>query len=89
MILNFKVFINMKIRITESQIKKIKENIFWDEENLNALKSITGTKQQKEVYNVEVSEPFSITMTNSVDYHRLVFILRTNGVKVKGKVINI
>jgi hypothetical protein len=79
----------MKIRITESQIKKIKENIFWDEENLNALKSITGTKQQKEVYNVEVSEPFSITMTNSVDYHRLVFILRTNGVKVKGKVINI
>jgi hypothetical protein len=79
----------MKIRITESQIKKIKENIYRDEENLNALKSITGTKQQKEVYNVEVSEPFSITMTDSVDYHRLVFILRTNGVKVKGKVINI
>jgi hypothetical protein len=79
----------MKIRITESQIKKIKENIFWDEENLNALKSITGTKQQKEVYNVEVSEPFSITMTDSVDYHRLVFILRTNGVKVKGKVTKI
>ena len=79
----------MKIRITESQVKKIKENIFWDEENLNALKSITGTKQQKEVYNVEVSEPFSITMTNSVDYHRLVFILRTNGVKVKGKVTKI
>jgi hypothetical protein len=79
----------MKIRITESQVKKIKENIFWDEENLNALKSITGTKQQREVYNVEVSEPFSITMTDSVDYHRLVFILRTNGVKVKGKVTKI
>ena len=51
----------MKIRLTESQIKKIKEGIFWDEENLNALKGITGTKQQKEVFNVEVLEPFSIT----------------------------
>ena len=64
MILNFKVFINMKIRLTESQIKKIEEGIFWDEENLNALKGITGTKQQKEVFNVEVIEPFSITASH-------------------------
>ena len=76
----------MKIRLTESQIKKIKEGIFWDEENLNALKSISGTKQQKEVFNVEVLEPFSITMTDSIQYHRLVYILRTNGVKFKAKV---
>jgi hypothetical protein len=76
----------MKIRITESQIKKIEEDIFWDEENLNALKSITGTKQQKEVFNVEVIEPFSITLTDSIQYHRLVYILRTNGVKFKAKV---
>jgi hypothetical protein len=79
----------MKIRLTESQIKKIKEGIFWDEENLNALKGITGTKQQKEVFNVEVLEPFSITMTDSIQYHRLIHILRTNGVKVKGKVTKI
>jgi hypothetical protein len=79
----------MKIRLTESQIKKIKEGIFWDEENLNALKSISGTKQQKEVFNVEVLEPFSITMTDSIQYHRLIHILRTNGVKVKGKVTKI
>jgi hypothetical protein len=79
----------MKIRLTESQIKKIKEGIFWDEENLNALKGISGTKQQKEVFNVEVLEPFSITMTDSIQYHRLIHILRTNGVKVKGKVIKI
>jgi hypothetical protein len=79
----------MKIRLTESQIKKIKESIFWDEENLNALKSISGTKQQKEVFNVEVLEPFSITMTDSIQYHRLIHILRTNGVKVKGKVTKI
>jgi hypothetical protein len=79
----------MKIRITESQIKKIEEGIFWDEENLNALKGITGTKQQKEVFNVEVLEPFSITMTDSIQYHRLIHILRTNGVKVKGKVTKI
>ena len=77
----------MKIRLTESQIKKIKEGIFWDEENLNALKGITGTKQQKEVFNVEVLEPFSITMTDSIQYHRLIHILRTNG--VKGKVTKI
>jgi hypothetical protein len=76
----------MKIRITESQIKKIEEGIFWDEENLNALKGITGTKQQKEVFNVEVIEPFSITLTDSIQYHRLVYILRTNGVKFKSKV---
>ena len=76
----------MKIRLTESQIKKIKEGIFWDEENLNALKSISGTKQQKEVFNVEVIEPFSITLTDSIQYHRLVYILRTNGVKFKAKV---
>ena len=76
----------MKIRLTESQIKKIKEGIFWDEENLNALKGITGTKQQKEVFNVEVIEPFSITLTDSIQYHRLVYILRTNGVKFKAKV---
>ena len=76
----------MKIRLTESQIKKIKEGIFWDEENLNALKGITGTKQQKEVFNVEVLEPFSITLTDSIQYHRLVYILRTNGVKFKAKV---
>jgi hypothetical protein len=79
----------MKIIITESQIKKIKEGIFWDEENLNALKGITGTKQQKEVFNVEVMEPFSITLTDSIQYHRLIHILRTNGVKVKGKVTKI
>ena len=79
----------MKIRLTESQIKKIKEGIFWDQENLNALKSISGTKQQKEVFNVEVLEPFSITMTDSIQYHRLIHILRTNGVKVKGKVTKI
>jgi hypothetical protein len=79
----------MKIRLTESQIKKIKEGIFWDEENLNALKGISGTKQQKEVFNVEVLEPFSITMTDSIQYHRLIHILRTNGVKVKGKVTKI
>jgi hypothetical protein len=79
----------MKIRLTESQIKKIKEGIFWDEENLNALKSISGTKQQKEVFNVEVLEPFSITLTDSIQYHRLIHILRTNGVKVKGKVTKI
>jgi hypothetical protein len=79
----------MKIRLTESQIKKIKESIFWDEDNLNALKSISGTKQQKEVFNVEVLEPFSITMTDSIQYHRLIHILRTNGVKVKGKVTKI
>ena len=76
----------MKIRITESQIKKIEEGIFWDEENLNALKGIMGTKQQKEVFNVEVIEPFSITLTDSIQYHRLVYILRTNGVKFKAKV---
>jgi hypothetical protein len=79
----------MKIIITESQLKKIKEGIFWDEENLNALKGITGTKQQKEVFNVEVMEPFSITLTDSIQYHRLIHILRTNGVKVKGKVTKI
>ena len=79
----------MKYIIRESQIKKIKEGIFWDEENLNALKGITGTKQQKEVFNVEVLEPFSITMTDSIQYHRLIHILRTNGVKVKGKVTKI
>jgi len=79
----------MKIRLTESQIKKIEEGIFWDEENLNALKGITGTKQQKEVFNVEVMEPFSITLTDSIQYHRLIHILRTNGVKVKGKVTKI
>ena len=60
----------MKIRITESQIKKIEEGIFWDEENLNALKGITGTKQQKEVFNVEVLEPFSITMTDSCNQRK-------------------
>jgi hypothetical protein len=76
----------MRIKITESQIKKIEEGIFWDEENLNALKGITGTKQQKEVFNVEVTEPFSITLTDSIQYHRLVYILRTNGVKFKAKV---
>jgi len=80
----------MKYIIRESQYKKlINEGIFWDEENLNALKSITGTKQQKEVFNVEVLEPFSITMTDSIQYHRLIHILRTNGVKVKGKVTKI
>ena len=76
----------MKIRLTESQIKKIKESIFWDEDNLNALKGITGTKQQKEVFNIEVVEPFSITLTDSIQYHRLIHILRTNGVKFKAKV---
>jgi hypothetical protein len=76
----------MKIRLTESQIKKIKEGIFWDEDNLNALKGITGTKQQKEVFNIEVVEPFSITLTDSIQYHRLIHILRTNGVKFKAKV---
>jgi hypothetical protein len=51
-------------------MKKIEEGIFWDEDNLNALKGITGTKQQKEVFNIEVMEPFSITLTDSIQYHR-------------------
>jgi hypothetical protein len=79
----------MKLIMTENQMKKIKEDIYWDEDNLNALKSISGTKKTKEVFNVEVTEPFSIMMTDSIQYHRLIHILRTNGVKVKGKITKI
>ena len=68
----------MKLIITESQINKINEEIFWDRENLNALKSMSGTKQEKDDFTVEVFEPFTITIRDSIQYHRLIHILRTN-----------